>query len=101
MGFWEQSAAVTGFAPAARGSPLSPAGPDIMTGGGEGRRMERRHIDGRDDVRGLVRAHGLAWREAYEGLLLGVFLQGMRLCICNRPSGTEPVPSSQNGDDSG
>lgn len=69
MGFWEQSAAVTGFAPAARGSPLSPASTAIMTGGGEGRRMERRHIDGRDDVRGLVRAHGLAWREAYEGLL--------------------------------
>jgi len=31
--------------------------------------MEIRRLDGRDDVRGLIRAHGLAWREAYDGIL--------------------------------
>lgn len=31
--------------------------------------MEIRHIEDREDVRGLVRTHGLAWREAYDGLL--------------------------------
>lgn len=31
--------------------------------------MEIRHIEGREDVCGLVRVHGLAWREAYDGLL--------------------------------
>lgn len=31
--------------------------------------MDVRRIEGRDDVRGLIRAHGRAWREAYDGLL--------------------------------
>lgn len=31
--------------------------------------MEIRHPDGKDEVRGLIRAHGLAWREAYDGFL--------------------------------
>lgn len=31
--------------------------------------MEIRHIEDRSDVRGLVRAHGRAWRVAYEGIL--------------------------------
>ncbi|WP_090386028.1 GNAT family N-acetyltransferase [Natronobacterium texcoconense] len=31
--------------------------------------MEIRHVEGREDVRGVVRAHGLAWREGYDGIL--------------------------------
>lgn len=37
--------------------------------------MEIRHFNGRDDVRDLIRAHGLAWREAYTGLLPEDLLQ--------------------------
>lgn len=37
--------------------------------------MEIRHVEGESDVRGLIRAHGLAWREAYEGLLPPEILQ--------------------------
>ena len=37
--------------------------------------MEIRHIEGQADVRGLIRAHGLAWREAYDGLLPSEVLQ--------------------------
>jgi len=31
--------------------------------------MEIRHLDDREDVRELARAHGLAWRRAYDGIL--------------------------------
>jgi ribosomal protein S18 acetylase RimI-like enzyme len=31
--------------------------------------MQIRHLDGTDEVRDLIRAHGLAWREAYDGVL--------------------------------
>jgi ribosomal protein S18 acetylase RimI-like enzyme len=37
--------------------------------------MEIRHIEERTDVRGLVRAHGLAWQEAYDGILPDDILQ--------------------------
>lgn len=37
--------------------------------------MEVRHIEEQTDVRGLIRAHGLAWREAYDGLLPSEILQ--------------------------
>jgi ribosomal protein S18 acetylase RimI-like enzyme len=37
--------------------------------------MEIRHLDGPDEVRDLIRAHGLAWRESYEGLLPSEVLQ--------------------------
>lgn len=39
--------------------------------------MQVRHIQDEVDVRGAVRAHGLAWREAYEGLLPEEFLERM------------------------
>lgn len=37
--------------------------------------MEVRPIERESDVRGLIRAHGLAWREAYDGLLPPEILQ--------------------------
>lgn len=37
--------------------------------------MEVRQLAGRRDVSGLIRAHGLAWREAYAGLLPEEILQ--------------------------
>ncbi|WP_265111058.1 GNAT family N-acetyltransferase [Halosolutus halophilus] len=37
--------------------------------------MEVRHIEAQGDVRGLIRVHGLAWREAYEGFLPAEVLQ--------------------------
>jgi ribosomal protein S18 acetylase RimI-like enzyme len=41
--------------------------------------MEIRHIERRRDVRNLIRAHGLAWREAYEGLLPDDVLHGQSM----------------------
>jgi ribosomal protein S18 acetylase RimI-like enzyme len=37
--------------------------------------MDVRRIEEQSDVRGLIRAHGLAWREAYDGLLPPEILQ--------------------------
>jgi ribosomal protein S18 acetylase RimI-like enzyme len=31
--------------------------------------MSIRHLKGPDDIRAVIRAHGLAWKEAYEGVL--------------------------------
>lgn len=39
--------------------------------------MEVRHLDGKAEVRDLIRVHGLAWREAYEGLLPSEVLEDL------------------------
>lgn len=39
--------------------------------------MNVRPLEGREDVRGIIQAHGLAWREAYADILPGEFLQQM------------------------
>ncbi|AFZ72891.1 GNAT family N-acetyltransferase [Natronobacterium gregoryi] len=47
--------------------------------------MEIRHIEDRDDVRGVVRAHGLAWREAYDEILPDEVLESQPI----DPTGTD------------
>lgn len=37
--------------------------------------MQIRNIEGTDEIRDLIRAHGLAWREAYDGILPSERLQ--------------------------
>ncbi|MEF8779775.1 MAG: GNAT family N-acetyltransferase [Haloferacaceae archaeon] len=37
--------------------------------------MKIRPLDGRDDARGLLRAHALSWREAYDGLVSAELLE--------------------------
>lgn len=37
--------------------------------------MQIRHLDRTDEVRDMIRVHGLAWREAYDGLLPSETLQ--------------------------
>lgn len=39
--------------------------------------MNVRSIQNREDVRGLIRAHGLAWREAYDDLLPAAVLESI------------------------
>lgn len=39
--------------------------------------MEIRHLEGRDDVRGVSRVNGLAWREAYSDVLPDRVLEGI------------------------
>ncbi|EMA45127.1 GNAT family N-acetyltransferase [Halobiforma nitratireducens] len=39
--------------------------------------MEIRHLEERTDVRELIRAHGLAWREAYDGVLAADALESV------------------------
>lgn len=39
--------------------------------------MEVRHIEARSDVRGLIKAHGRAWRVAYEDILPADTLSGV------------------------